>query len=113
VLVLYSAGLVNVWVAVFNMIPIPPLDGSVLFERLWGFTVDASRPSLRIEPQFPVGWQRATVRGVRIGSGRADVQWTPAAISVTWSGPGLLEVALTRTTGTVGAGRTTSFDAGP
>ena len=34
VLVLYSAGLVNVWVAVFNMIPVPPLDGSVLFERL-------------------------------------------------------------------------------
>jgi Zn-dependent protease len=27
-------GLGNVWLAVFNLIPIPPLDGSVLFERL-------------------------------------------------------------------------------
>lgn len=28
------AGIVNLWVACFNMIPIPPLDGSALFERL-------------------------------------------------------------------------------
>jgi Zn-dependent protease len=34
VLVLFYIGLVNIWLAVFNMIPIPPLDGSVLFERL-------------------------------------------------------------------------------
>ena len=32
--VLYALGLVNVWVAVFNLLPIPPLDGSVLIERL-------------------------------------------------------------------------------
>jgi Zn-dependent protease len=34
VLVLFYIGLANIWLAVFNMIPIPPLDGSVLFERL-------------------------------------------------------------------------------
>ncbi len=32
--VLFWASLVNVGLFVFNMIPIPPLDGSVLFERL-------------------------------------------------------------------------------
>jgi len=32
--VLFYLGLGNVWLAVFNMIPIPPLDGSVLLERL-------------------------------------------------------------------------------
>ncbi len=32
--VLFFAGMVNIWLFVFNMIPVPPLDGSVLFERL-------------------------------------------------------------------------------
>jgi Zn-dependent protease len=32
--ILFYASLVNVGLFVFNMIPIPPLDGSVLFERL-------------------------------------------------------------------------------
>lgn len=32
--VLFDAGFVNVWVACFNMVPIPPLDGSALVERL-------------------------------------------------------------------------------
>ncbi len=34
VLILFYLGLVNLWLTVFNMIPIPPLDGSVLVERL-------------------------------------------------------------------------------
>jgi Zn-dependent protease len=32
--VVFYFGLVNIWLAVFNMVPVPPLDGSVLFERL-------------------------------------------------------------------------------
>lgn len=32
--VLFYGGLLNVWLAVFNMIPVPPLDGSALLERL-------------------------------------------------------------------------------
>jgi Zn-dependent protease len=31
---LYAFGLVNLFLAVFNLLPIPPLDGSVLIERL-------------------------------------------------------------------------------
>lgn len=33
-LVVFYFGLVNVWVALFNLIPIPPLDGSAVLERL-------------------------------------------------------------------------------
>jgi Zn-dependent protease len=32
--VIFDVGLVNLWVAFFNLIPIPPLDGSALLERL-------------------------------------------------------------------------------
>jgi Zn-dependent protease len=31
---LFDIGLVNLWVAAFNLLPIPPLDGSVLIERI-------------------------------------------------------------------------------
>jgi Zn-dependent protease len=33
-LVLFYLGLVNLWLTAFNLIPIPPLDGSVLIERM-------------------------------------------------------------------------------
>jgi Zn-dependent protease len=33
-LIVFDIGLVNVWLCIFNMIPIPPLDGSALLERL-------------------------------------------------------------------------------
>jgi Zn-dependent protease len=32
--IVFYVGLVNVWLCIFNLIPIPPLDGSVLLERL-------------------------------------------------------------------------------
>ena len=32
--IVFYVGLVNVGLCIFNLIPIPPLDGSVLFERL-------------------------------------------------------------------------------
>lgn len=32
--VIFYAGMVNLWVAFFNLIPIPPLDGSAVLERL-------------------------------------------------------------------------------
>ncbi len=33
-LILFYGGLINVWLAAFNLLPVPPLDGSVLVERL-------------------------------------------------------------------------------
>ena len=32
-LVLYAVGMMNLWLGLFNLLPIPPLDGSVLIER--------------------------------------------------------------------------------
>ena len=32
--ILFYAGFINLWVACFNMVPLPPLDGSALLERL-------------------------------------------------------------------------------
>lgn len=32
--ILVYAGILNLWVAIFNMVPLPPLDGSALVERL-------------------------------------------------------------------------------
>jgi Zn-dependent protease len=32
--ILFYLGLVNLWLAAFNMLPIPPLDGSILIERV-------------------------------------------------------------------------------
>jgi Zn-dependent protease len=32
--IVFDAGVINLWVACFNMIPVPPLDGSALLERL-------------------------------------------------------------------------------
>ena len=32
--IVFYIGLVNVWLCIFNLIPIPPLDGSALLERL-------------------------------------------------------------------------------
>lgn len=32
--IVFDAGVINLWVACFNMLPVPPLDGSALVERL-------------------------------------------------------------------------------
>jgi Zn-dependent protease len=32
--VLFYLGLTNVWLGIFNLLPLPPLDGSVLVERM-------------------------------------------------------------------------------
>ncbi len=65
---------------------------SVLFERLWGLTMDATGPSLRVEPQFPSGWESASLHGLRVGAGHADLAWAPGSVEVRWEGPAPLAV---------------------
>ncbi len=65
----------------------------VLFERLWGITVDALAHRLEVRPCFPVGWTRARVARLRVGRGWVTLDWSPGRLGVRWSGPGPLTVA--------------------
>ena len=42
--IVFYIGLVNVWLCIFNLIPIPPLDGSALLERLLPLLLHLLRP---------------------------------------------------------------------
>jgi hypothetical protein len=59
---------------------------TLLFERLWGLRVDGLAGQLRIRPAFPSTWRSATLRGLRIGGGRLDLEWTPTRLQLQWSG---------------------------
>ena len=65
---------------------------AVLFERLWGLSLDARRCWLGVRPRFPSEWSSASIDGLRVGPGRVSVDWTPNGIDVSWSGPGPLDV---------------------
>lgn len=65
---------------------------TVLFERLWGLTVDGRTPGLVVRPRFPDSWKSARLRRLRVGAGRADLAWGPAELTVAWEGPAPLHV---------------------
>jgi glycogen debranching enzyme len=65
---------------------------TALFDRLWGIVVDARAGSLSVHPTFPSGWRSASIERLRIGAGTVALDWTPARLRVTWTGPGTLTV---------------------
>ncbi|MCI4339558.1 MAG: hypothetical protein L3J68_04420 [Thermoplasmata archaeon] len=65
---------------------------TVLFERLWGLSMDAGGGKLRVRPAFPAEWRSASIDNLRIGSGTASLDWSPERLRVRWSGPGTLSV---------------------
>jgi glycogen debranching enzyme len=65
---------------------------TTLFERLWGLSVDAGAPLLRVHPAFPGSWRSASIERLRFGSGIVGLDWTPSRLRVTWMGPGELPV---------------------
>jgi glycogen debranching enzyme len=65
---------------------------SVLFERLWGIVPDALGGKVEVRPNFPAGWTHARIRRLRLGPGELEIDWTPEALQVGWSGPGRLTV---------------------
>lgn len=85
---------------------------AVLFERLWGLGVDAAGPTLRVDPRFPPGWGSASLRGLRIGDGHADLTWTAGSLEVRWDGPAPLTVAFGGHTATLPAGASATLVSG-
>ena len=65
---------------------------TTIFERLWGLTVRFHEGTLRVDPAFPSGWTGAALRRLRVGPGWVDLEWTPGAVEVRWSGPTELRV---------------------
>ena len=65
---------------------------TVLFERLWGFTMDGPAGRLAVRPMFPASWHSASVENLRVGPGRVALDWTPERLRVRWSGPGTLSI---------------------
>ena len=65
---------------------------TVLFERLWGISVDATVGTLQLSPAFPTSWRSASLRNLRLGAGAIDIEWSPGTARVAWNGPGSLAV---------------------
>ena len=65
---------------------------SVLFERLWGLSIDARVGRLSVRPTFPAGWRSAAIDHLRFGSGFVSLDWQPGRVQVGWSGPGPISV---------------------
>ena len=63
----------------------------VLFERLWGISLDALHGSIEVRPRFPATWTQARIDRLRVGRGHVALEWTPGRLGVRWTGPGRLE----------------------
>jgi len=67
---------------------------TVVFERLWGLSVDATEPRITVAPSFPAAWTKAGIDGLRLGGGRVTIDFDAPSLEVGWSGPGDLTVVL-------------------
>lgn len=79
---------------------------TVLFERLWGITMDAPMGRLRVRPTFPASWHSASIERLRFGDGTVDLEWSPDRLRARWTGPGRLTVETVGSSGTVAPGAT-------
>ncbi len=77
---------------------------TVVFERLWGISVDARRRWVRVAPNFPADWTSAALDRLRVGPGRLSLGWSPGRLAARWTGPGDLAVETAAGTTPVAAG---------
>lgn len=86
---------------------------SVLFERLWGLSVDARVPSLEVRPNFPSTWRSASLGNLRIGGGRAELTLEAGTLTVRWTGGPALNVRTSGGAVAVAPGQAASLPLGP
>ncbi len=86
---------------------------TALFEGLWGLRVDARVPRLEVRPTFPAGWHSASIDGLRLGSGTVALRYADGSVTVTWSGPGPLQVVGPTAERAVAAGEAGRLDVTP
>lgn len=79
---------------------------TVVFERLWGLSVDAISGTLTVRPAFPSTWRSAALERLRVGNGRVDLDWSPERLRVAWSGPGALSVTTATQSAQIAPGST-------
>jgi hypothetical protein len=79
---------------------------TLLFERLWGLTVDARVPEIGVRPAFPSDWRRASLDRLRVGSGVATLRYEDGGVEVVWQGRRPLTVVGRHGRATVTSGTT-------
>ena len=84
---------------------------TVVFERLWGLTVEGSVPRLEVRPAFPPSWRSASLDGLRLGGGAASLRYRDGELEVDWAGTRPLELVGPRGRTTVAPGSTARLDA--
>ena len=56
--------------------------------QVFGLQPRAHERTLLLRPRFPAGWPRASLRDVRVGTNRFDLEWDGAVLTVTSREPG-------------------------
>jgi hypothetical protein len=59
---------------------------TVLFERLWGIRPHLDRGEVELAPGLPEEWERGSLRGVRLGGGRLDLELSRESLTARYEG---------------------------
>ncbi|HEV2450112.1 MAG TPA: hypothetical protein VGU43_06885, partial [Thermoplasmata archaeon] len=60
---------------------------ALLFEHLWGIRPQLDRGQVEIAPALPADWTVGSLRGLRLGAGRLDLELRAGALAVRYDGP--------------------------
>ncbi|HTZ61855.1 MAG TPA: amylo-alpha-1,6-glucosidase [Thermoplasmata archaeon] len=86
---------------------------TVLFERLWGLSVNAGAGVLTVRPAFPTSWGSAALDNLRVGDGSVGLDWSPERLRVRWLGPRPLTVRTADEVATLPSGQSADLPLRP